>query len=69
MQRLVEIFFERVNGKPYTLFHERMFRQDWQEGRVPSYVLDTICAVSVRWVLLVIFNIPVLTLKQICIRP
>ncbi|KAI5802050.1 fungal-specific transcription factor domain-containing protein [Pyronema domesticum] len=49
MQRLVEIFFERVNGKPYTLFHERMFRQDWQEGRVPSYVLDTICAVSVRY--------------------
>jgi len=50
ISRLVDIFFERVNGKPYTLFHEGVFRQDWADGRIPSYILDTVCAVSVRWV-------------------
>lgn len=49
VSRLVDIFFERINGKPYTLFHEGMFRQDWADGRVPGCILDTVCAVSVRW--------------------
>ena len=53
--RLVDIFFERVNGKPYTLFHEGMFRQDWADGRAPGCILDTVCAVSVRWASLSLF--------------
>lgn len=48
--KLVDVFFERVNGKPYTLFHEGLFRQDWAAGRIPSYILNSVCAVSVRWV-------------------
>ena len=48
--QLVDVFFERVNGKPYTLFHEGIFRQSWAAGRVPNYVLNTLFAVSVRWV-------------------
>jgi len=50
IRRLVDIFFERVNGKPYTLFHEGLFRLQWAEGRVPHHILNTLCAVSVRWV-------------------
>lgn len=53
--RLVDIFFARVNGKPYTLFHEGMFRQDWADGRAPGCILDTVCAVSVRWASLSLF--------------
>jgi len=48
IRRLVDVFFERVNGKPYTLFHEGLFRQQWAEGRVPHHILNTLCAVSVR---------------------
>lgn len=47
--RLVGLFFERVNGKPYALFHESMFRRELAEGRVPRYIINTICAVSVRY--------------------
>ncbi|KAA8899192.1 putative fungal-specific transcription factor [Sphaerosporella brunnea] len=49
VRKLVDVFFERCSGKPYTLFHEGMFRQHWAEGRVPDHILDTLCAVAIRY--------------------
>lgn len=50
MRRLVDVYFERVHGKPYYIFHEESFRRDFADGRAPSHVINAVCAVSVRWV-------------------
>jgi 3-dehydroquinate dehydratase-1 len=51
VRKLVDIFFQRCDGKPYTLFHEGLFRQQWAEGRVPDHIIDTLCAVAIRFVI------------------
>ncbi|KAI5777576.1 Zn(II)2Cys6 transcription factor [Geopyxis carbonaria] len=49
ISRLIDVFFERVNGKPYTFFHEEAFRDDMIQDRVPNHILNSVCAVSVRY--------------------
>lgn len=48
--RLVDVFFSRVNGRPYGFFHEPSFRADFAAGRFKEAVLNSVCAASVRFV-------------------
>lgn len=48
--RLVDVFFSRVNGRPYGFFHEPSFRAELAAGRVKEAILNSVCAASVRFV-------------------
>lgn len=46
--KLIDIFFKRVNGKPYSFFHEATFRGELATGTLPKTVVNAVCAAAVR---------------------
>lgn len=47
--KLVDVFFRRINGKPYTFFHEPTFRNELAAGTLPMAVANAVCAAAVRY--------------------
>ncbi|TGZ77297.1 hypothetical protein EX30DRAFT_398625, partial [Ascodesmis nigricans] len=48
--RLVDVFFSRINGKPYNFFHEPSFRASFSAGTLPAGVINAVCAAAVRYI-------------------
>ncbi|EWC44776.1 hypothetical protein DRE_06414 [Drechslerella stenobrocha 248] len=48
---LVDVYFGRVNKKPYSYIHEKTFRGRVQDGSLPQHLLNAICATSIRYTL------------------
>ncbi|KAL7270442.1 hypothetical protein RUND412_006856 [Rhizina undulata] len=49
VERLLEVYFRRINGKPYSILHEGSFRRELEAGRIPGHLVNAVCAVSVRY--------------------
>jgi hypothetical protein len=48
---LLDTYFTRCHGKPYSILDETTTRQRIQHNRIPSYLLSAMYAVSARWVI------------------
>ncbi|EPS42416.1 hypothetical protein H072_3652 [Dactylellina haptotyla CBS 200.50] len=51
LPHLVDVYFNRVNKKPYSYIHEKTFRSRIQDGSIPQHLLNAICATSIRYTL------------------
>lgn len=47
--KLIDTFFKRVNGKPYSFFHEATFRGDLAARTLPKTVVNAVCAAAIRY--------------------
>lgn len=45
---LLSIYFNRIHGKPYHIFHEGSIRRRYLEGRLPSHLSLAIFAITIR---------------------
>jgi hypothetical protein len=46
---LIDVYFERCHNQPYAYFHEDMFRQDYESGLLPEYLLYAFAATACRF--------------------
>lgn len=46
---LIDVFFERCHNQPYAWFHEEMFRQEYEAGLLPEYLLYAFAATACRF--------------------
>jgi hypothetical protein len=46
---LIDIYFERCHNQPYAYFHEEMFRNDYEAGLLPEYLLYAFAATACRF--------------------
>ncbi|ETI26971.1 hypothetical protein G647_10070 [Cladophialophora carrionii CBS 160.54] len=46
---LIDVYFERCHNQPYAYFHEDMFRQDYEAGLLPEYLLYAFGATACRF--------------------
>ncbi len=46
---LIDIYFERCHNQPYAYFHEEVFRQDYESGLLPEYLLYAFAATACRF--------------------
>ncbi|KAJ9606277.1 hypothetical protein H2200_009238 [Cladophialophora chaetospira] len=46
---LINIYFERCHNQPYAYFHEETFRQDYEAGLLPEYLLYAFAATACRF--------------------
>ena len=46
---LIDLYFERCHNQPYAHFHEEVFRQDYEAGLLPEYLLYAFAATACRF--------------------
>ncbi|KAK4631360.1 hypothetical protein CLAFUW4_02429 [Fulvia fulva] len=46
---LIDVYLEYFHNQPYTYFHEATFRQKYDEGRLPEYLVLAFAAMAVRF--------------------
>lgn len=49
LQSLVDVYFRCCHQQPYSFFHEETFRQNLDNGSLPSYLLLAFVATAVRF--------------------
>ena len=49
LRGLIDTYFQHSHAQPYTYFHEPTFRERFDEGHIPTYLLFAVCAIAVRF--------------------
>jgi hypothetical protein len=48
-RQLIDVYFNRCHNQPYAYFHEEIFRQDYESGCIPEYLLYAFAATACRF--------------------
>ncbi|KAF2153025.1 hypothetical protein K461DRAFT_225667 [Myriangium duriaei CBS 260.36] len=67
---LLDLYFQRLHGKPFYILDEAATRQRWRAGQLPNNIIDAIHAVSARYGqhLLGGFNAAARLSEECCLR-